>query len=322
MKIHNHCIEADGSLTSLAGEDWQNVRKETESPLWVHIEGGTPQQVRELLAPLQLHDLILGMLEDRDSFGARIIPWDEAMLLVLPGMGDKTQDSPGYVAALCLENLLITLDQSQTQGVGDFIRYLRSGIRLQKPTTAALICALLLFHNDHRVRRALAVRSRVTALMDTLETAPEAVKASDILDLRSQIRVMDTDAEEQIYCIELMGPMEMPAFSVKGIEDYYRALLTNAHYLDRFTNRLDDRVKDLHSQFTLYVQEKTNRRLAILTVISAIFLPLTLLAGIYGMNFTGMPELSWEYGYPAALVVMALIAGGLLWSFKRKGWFD
>jgi magnesium transporter len=107
-----------------------------------------------------------------------------------------------------------------------------------------------------------------------------------------------------------------------SIEDYYQALLTNARYLDRFTNRLDERVKDLSSQFTLYVQEKINRKLAVLTVISAVFLPLTLLAGIYGMNISNMPELGWKCGYPAVLLLMGVVAGGLLWVFKRKGWFD
>jgi magnesium transporter len=59
-----------------------------------------------------------------------------------------------------------------------------------------------------------------------------------------------------------------------------------------------------------------------LTVISAIFLPLTLLAGIYGMNFSVMPVLGWKHGYPVALLLMVAIAGGMLWIFKRKGWLD
>ena len=322
MQIHIYRIETDGVLKSLDGEDWQRHQKESQAALWLNVEGGTSEQVRELLTPLGLHDLILTMLEERDAFGARIIPWDDALLLVLPAAGNESQNAPTYVAALCLDGLLITFQETISEGVAEFTRFLNSGAKLQNPTTSALICALIVFQNDRKVRRALAVRSRVTALMETLETVPEEVTGADILDLRSQIRLMDADAEEQIYCIELMGPIEQPAFSVKGIEDYYQALLTNARYLDRFTNRLDERVKDLHSQFTLYVQEKTNRRLAVLTVISAIFLPLTLLAGIYGMNFDGMPELHWKYGYPTAMAVMAVIAGGLLWLFKRKGWFD
>jgi magnesium transporter len=266
--------------------------------------------------------VLLGMIEDRNSFGARIIPWENALLLVVPAFGDETLNSSAYSASLVLEDLLITLVPSPSERLSEFTQYLRSGINLHKPTISTLVCAQHLFQNDLRVQQAMAVRNRVTALMETLETDAETVTAGDILDLRSQVRVMDADAEEQVYCIELMGPIESPAFSVKGIEDYYQSLLTNARYLDRFTNRLDERGKDLNSQFTLYVQEKTNRKLAVLTVISAIFLPLTLIAGIYGMNFSDMPELGWRHGYPAALLVMGAVAGGLLWVFKRRGWFD
>jgi magnesium transporter len=46
----------------------------------------------------------------------------------------------------------------------------------------------------------------------------------------------------------------------------------------------------------------------------------TLIAGIYGMNFRHMPELNWLWGYPFALGLMALSAGGLYWMFKRRGW--
>ena len=51
------------------------------------------------------------------------------------------------------------------------------------------------------------------------------------------------------------------------------------------------------------------------------FLPLSLLVGWYGMNFQGMPELSWTYGYPAVIAVSVLLAVGLIVYFKRKHWF-
>lgn len=68
------------------------------------------------------------------------------------------------------------------------------------------------------------------------------------------------------------------------------------------------------------VNESTNRVMKILTVISTIFLPLTFVAGVYGMNFTYMPELQWEYGYLAALLLMAAIAGGTLLFMRLKKW--
>jgi magnesium transporter len=65
---------------------------------------------------------------------------------------------------------------------------------------------------------------------------------------------------------------------------------------------------------------RTSEIARVLTVLSAIVLPLSLIAGIYGMNFRRMPELAWEYGYFAIVGAMAVIAAGLLLVFHRLGW--
>jgi amino acid transporter len=63
-----------------------------------------------------------------------------------------------------------------------------------------------------------------------------------------------------------------------------------------------------------------NEIMKTLTMISTVMLPLTFIAGLYGMNFKHMPELSWKYGYPFALLLMLFIALGIFWFFKRKHW--
>jgi magnesium transporter len=71
---------------------------------------------------------------------------------------------------------------------------------------------------------------------------------------------------------------------------------------------------------------RTNEIVRVLTVISSIFIPLTFIAGVYGMNFDrsssvlNMPELSSPIGYPVVLLVMAAVAGGMLLYFRRKRW--
>ena len=57
-----------------------------------------------------------------------------------------------------------------------------------------------------------------------------------------------------------------------------------------------------------------------LTIVASIFVPLTFLAGIYGMNFENMPELQEPWAYPTLLVLMALTAGGMVLYFWNKGW--
>jgi magnesium transporter len=72
---------------------------------------------------------------------------------------------------------------------------------------------------------------------------------------------------------------------------------------------------------------RLNENMRVLTVIATIFIPLTFIAGVYGMNFNteaspwNMPELHWYWGYPAVLLLMAIAAGGMALNFWRRGWF-
>lgn len=78
---------------------------------------------------------------------------------------------------------------------------------------------------------------------------------------------------------------------------------------------------DIRDSYISINSHQTNHVMKVLTVITTIFMPLTFIAGIYGMNFQHMPELTWKYGYLSTLVVMALIALGMSWWFIIKGWF-
>ncbi|MCB0674978.1 MAG: magnesium and cobalt transport protein CorA, partial [Saprospiraceae bacterium] len=77
-------------------------------------------------------------------------------------------------------------------------------------------------------------------------------------------------------------------------------------------------LRDLyHSELNLAM----NKIMQVLTIISTIFIPLTFLVGVYGMNFENIPELKWKFGYPMVWVVMVMMALLLLKWFKRKKWF-
>jgi magnesium transporter len=93
-----------------------------------------------------------------------------------------------------------------------------------------------------------------------------------------------------------------------------------AQILDGIDNQRDI----LDSMEALYHAEASNRLnevMHVLTVISTIFMPLTFIVGIYGMNFDNLPELHWHYGYFITLGVMFLLASGMLIYFRRKKWF-
>jgi magnesium transporter len=82
-----------------------------------------------------------------------------------------------------------------------------------------------------------------------------------------------------------------------------------------------DRVTGLFQLHASMVGASTNEVMRVLTIIATIFIPLTFIAGIYGMNFAVMPELAWRYGYPAILAVMFLVGAGMVVYFRRRKWF-
>lgn len=86
-----------------------------------------------------------------------------------------------------------------------------------------------------------------------------------------------------------------------------------------------ERASSLIDIYLSSISNRMNEIMKVLTIITTIFIPLSFIAGIYGMNFDtsspwNMPELHWRYGYPAVLAVMALIVAGLLIYFQKRGW--
>ena len=104
----------------------------------------------------------------------------------------------------------------------------------------------------------------------------------------------------------------------------------NLRYFHMFTERVirlqemvygeRDYVAQLRDLQQAQLEVRQNTIMTVLTVITTIFLPLTLIAGWYGMNFIHMPELSWVYGYPAVIAISVLIVAGCLYWFKKKKW--
>ena len=104
----------------------------------------------------------------------------------------------------------------------------------------------------------------------------------------------------------------------------------NLRYFHMFTERVirlqtmvsgeREYVTQLRDLLQAQLEVRQNTIMTVLTVITSIFLPLTLIAGWYGMNFHHMPELSWKYGYPAVIVVSILIVAACLIWFKKKKW--
>jgi magnesium transporter len=109
---------------------------------------------------------------------------------------------------------------------------------------------------------------------------------------------------------------EIPADAVPFFRDVYD------HFL-RVTDQVESYRDIATSALEAYLTVQSNRMnevMKTLTLISTVMLPITFIAGVYGMNFEHMPELRTSWGYPTALLLMAAVAGGTIFWFWRKGW--
>lgn len=105
--------------------------------------------------------------------------------------------------------------------------------------------------------------------------------------------------------------------NIRYFSDVYDHTVHLIDSLDTYKD-LTSSLMDIHINT---MNTKMNEVMKLLTIITTIFIPLSFIAGIYGMNFKYMPELTHQYGYPAVLIAMGVVMVGMIYFFKRRKWF-
>ena len=140
--------------------------------------------------------------------------------------------------------------------------------------------------------------------------------------MKRRVLTLGALVDEELAILEVLRMIDKPALPLGRLAEPFQIAIEITRAADRDSERLDRRVSDLQERYETAQREKTNNRLGLITILSAIFMPLTLMAGIWGMNFDVMPELHYRYGYPVALGAMAAMGGGLFWELRSRGWLN
>ena len=121
---------------------------------------------------------------------------------------------------------------------------------------------------------------------------------------------------------EVVGALERSDSKLihKSTGIYLRDLYDHVMQVIEYVEIFQDMLSGLLDLYLSSVSNRMNEIMKVLTIISTIFIPLTFLAGVYGMNFDYMPELGWLYGYPLVLMVMIAIVIFMIAFFKRRKW--
>jgi magnesium transporter len=107
----------------------------------------------------------------------------------------------------------------------------------------------------------------------------------------------------------------------EAVDPYLRDVYDHTIQVVDMVEGLRDTISGLMDIYLSSASNKMNEIMKVLTVFSTIFIPLTFIAGVYGMNFEHMPELHWRWGYFLVLGFMAMVVAGMLAFFRAKRWF-
>jgi magnesium transporter len=251
----------------------------------------------------------------------RVISDEEVTFFEFPALGWPGVTERVPLAFLCRPGLCVTLHQKPIEGLDSTARRLaRNGI-LSGNDTSSLVAALLAGLSARAVEAMEEIRRIVLEMQGVMDRDPDDVDLAQIHDLSHAIRTLDAVIGERIVVLDRLRLTTSPSVNLGENREFLMAV-SDAQYVDRAVDRIETRLSYLRAEFALHQQDRTNHRLAVLTVLSAIFLPLTLMAGVYGMNFEYMPELAYRYAYPLALGVMLILGLGMFVWFRSRGWFD
>lgn len=193
--------------------------------------------------------------------------------------------------------------------------------RLKPPSSALFLAHQIL---DTMIDRILvakdAMACKLTEMQDELLEATQKTNWRELLEGRKQVRRLESLAESQIEALDAWRRGSHFEWN-KALDVRVRDLV---EHVTRVLSYAAGQERDLEASVQLHfasVAHRTNKVMQVLAVLSAIFFPLTLITGIYGMNFEHMPELHWKYGYFYALGLLSAIGGSLYFYFKSRKLF-
>ncbi len=333
MKINAYKIIEDACIVEETSEDFIEPWQKGKGLYFVDVLECSADELGNWLKELNVSDLAINLcVHQRKS--SVVVPLTDEIFFEVPVCGLRAEGDTDteeekdieaidhYISVLCLKDLVITMYADPIADADPIVEVLKSQLKLTSASTPALL-SILLARESLKVNQMVGqLRSSAFKLDERMDKDPDSVEADEIRDLKSQLRVYDTLANGQLTCFQQLRALETPFFSFTGLSTYFELASANALAASQATLRLEKTIYDLSQRYNTNQQEKTNHRLAVLTILSAIFMPLTFIAGIYGMNFENMPELQFAWSYPLVIICMLLIALGMFLYFKIRGWLE
>lgn len=162
---------------------------------------------------------------------------------------------------------------------------------------------------------------RISALEDRIFTLtrPDNSILEEIMSLKRSVLRLRRISSKQLDILYRMSHGQYSLIDTEALP-FFRDIYDHLVRITDLAESYRDLISGALDAYLSVISNRMNEIMKVLTIFSAIMLPLTFIAGVYGMNFDNLPELHWEYSYFVVLAVMAVLAVGMLIFFWRRGW--
>ena len=293
-----------------------------EGVCWIDVRGlGDEAVLRRIGTLFDIHPLAL---EDAVNVPQRakseVYPHQQLVIARLPILEEDSGVETPQVCLLIGPRYLLTF-QERPFGFFDVVRArLRTGIGpIRSLGPDYLAYALVDTMIDHYYPLAEHVSEELEALEDEIIANPRSDALTRLHQLRRQLAVLRRVAWPQREALSILMREKTP-FVSESVQVYLRDTYDHISQIVEMIDSAREMAIGLSELYLSTIGNRTNEVMKVLTLMSSIFIPLTFLAGIYGMNFENMPELHAERGYFAVLGVMAVLALVMLVYFYKRGW--
>jgi magnesium transporter len=300
--------------------EWEQDEKTT---LWIDLDNVEKGQEKEILTQFGCHSLAI-LDAQRDRHPPKIELFDNYIFLLYRGFvakDNKLDFEHVQISMFIGHRVLITCHPKSSVAINTLFNASSEKLLKRSP----IYLALKIFHSScgNYLQQLFEFESHLEAIEDEFQNSGNDKMMREITSHRSQLVKIRRTFSYHMSIGDTLNTY---------LEDEETTLITarELHTVNDLRERLDrllslsqmyyDICGDLINGYMSVTSHQLNATMRVLTVITALFVPLTFLAGIYGMNFENIPELKFQYGYYSLLSVMSVISIGLIVLFKRKRW--
>lgn len=297
-------------------------RQQSDTIVWADFSDMDPEtEMHALIEYFGLHPLAIQDAQ-RTRHQPKIEAFDDHVFVLLKGLGPDTDEFEFETIQIALfigEHFLVTRHSSRSSSIDGLWQTVQQDTGLFEGGPDFLALRLARLSIDRFLNRLLTLEPRLEDLEQEIVTRPQDEILSELMGYKTSLRKFRRVLlyHQQIF-LDLMNhlPPQVKPGRIHEIKDVYEhqeraGSLATLYY---------EVSSDLIEGYISLASHRLNNIMKILTIVTAIFVPLSFLAGIYGMNFENMPELKSRSGYFILLSVMGGIATILLLVFRKSRW--